>query len=169
MTTPTTLSRLRGATVGAASALTGIGAHAAAQGMLPDTSSLMLVVAAAIAVGIGVAAAPTLRALPALVGGQLLVHALLVVTSGHHADMFTAPMAAMHTIGTVAALLLLVGVEVLFHAVSGLAQHALPRHFRPLPPVAVVPVPDSPAAPPAALIFLGAVGRRGPPSIQQFL
>ncbi|ALG84036.1 hypothetical protein [Gordonia phthalatica] len=166
MTAPTTLTRLRGATVGAVSALTGIGAHAAAAGMLPDTSSLMLVIAAAVALGLGVAAAPALRVLPALVGGQLLVHVLLVITSGHHGDMLTAPMAAMHAVGTVAALLLLVGAELLLHAAAGLAQHALPSCFRPLPRVAVVPVPATPAAVPAALIFLGAVGRRGPPSVQ---
>ena len=166
MTTPPTLSRLRGATVGASSALTGIGAHAAAAGMVPDTAGLILITAASLALGLVITASPSARILPALLGGQALVHVLLVVVSGHHADLVTAPMAAMHALGTVAALLLLVGAELLVRAASGLAQHALPTLFRPLPRVAVVPVPASPTAAPAALVFLGAVGRRGPPSIQ---
>lgn len=160
------LSRLRGAVVGGASAVTAIGAHAAAQGMLPETSSLMMVAATAVALGVAVAAVPAVRVLPALVGGQALVHLLLVLTSGHHHDLLTGPMAAMHTVGTFAALLLLCGVELLIHAASTLARRVVRLHFRPRT-VAAVAVPTLPAvAAPAALIFLGGVGLRGPPPVQ---
>lgn len=163
VTTPTALSRLRGATVGGASAITGVGAHAAAQGMLPTTPTLLMVAATAVALGLGITAAPTLGILPALIGGQALIHVLLVVTSGHHHDMVTAPMAAMHTVGTVAALLLLCGAELLLRAASALSRRTVRRQFRPLTATAAV-VPQAGAiVVPTALRFLGAVGRRGPP------
>ncbi|NLG47321.1 hypothetical protein [Gordonia sp. (in: high G+C Gram-positive bacteria)] len=163
MTTPTALSRLRGATVGGASAITGVGAHAAAQGTLSGTPTLLMVAATAVALGLGITAAPTLGVLPALVGGQALIHVLLVLTSGHHHDMFTAPMAAMHAVGTVAALLLLCGAELLVRAASALSLRAVRLRFRPLTPAAVlVPRADAMIVP-TALRFLGAVGRRGPP------
>ncbi|MBM7366922.1 hypothetical protein [Gordonia hydrophobica] len=164
--TPTTLSRLRGAVVGGASALTGIGAHAAAQGMLPETASLLMVATTAIALGVAVAALPAARVLPALIGGQAMVHVLLVLSSGHHHDLLTAPMAAMHTVGTLAALLLLCGVELLVHAASALALRAMRLHVR-LRPLTTVTVPAYPAvAAPAALVYLGGIGRRGPPPVQ---
>lgn len=163
MNTPIRLSRLRGAVVGGTSAVTGVLAHATAQGMLPETSVLLMVGAAAVAVGIGVRAAPSVRALPALVAGQALVHLLLVLTSGHHHDLFTAPMAVMHTAGTIAALLLLCGAEILVRAVSALAVRASSLRLRPRTGYAAVVVSAPPQAAPAALVFLGAVGRRGPP------
>ncbi|MGB6244224.1 hypothetical protein [Gordonia sp. (in: high G+C Gram-positive bacteria)] len=169
MRTPTALSRLRGAVVGGTSALTGVGAHAAAQGMLPDTSTLLLVAATAVAVGVGTSAAPGLRALPALMVGQGLIHLLLVLASGHHHDMLTVPMAAMHTVGTLAALLLLCGAELLVRALSLVAVRTARLRFRPRTrtTIAVRHRIVVPAAP--ALVFLGAVGRRGPPlSVSQY-
>lgn len=167
MTTTPALPRLRGAVVGGTSAFTGVGAHAAAQGMLPDTSTLMLVAATAVALGFGVAAAPGFRSLPALVAGQGLVHGLLVLTSGHHHDLLTAPMAVMHTVGTVAALLLLIGVEHLVAAVAATAVRVASVGFRPADGRSVAsPLSHRPFTP-TALVFLGAVGQRGPPlSIQ---
>lgn len=161
--TPATDSRLRGGVVGATSALTGIAAHAAAQGMLPQTSTLLLIAAATTALGIGVSAAPRIRVLPALLAGQGLVHLLLVVTSGHHHDLFTAPMAVMHAVGTVAALLLLTGIGLVVHAVSALAIAMLAQRVRPCTPAAL-PTPPFTAATPVALVFLGSIGRRGPPA-----
>ncbi|EGD56439.1 hypothetical protein [Gordonia neofelifaecis] len=163
MTTPTTLSRLRGAVVGGTSAVTGVAAHAAAQGMLPDTSVLVLVAATAVVLGLGATAAPGLGALPALIVGQGLVHLLLVVTSGHHHDMLTAPMAATHAAGTVAALLFLCGAEILVRAASAFAIRAIAPAFAPRAPELAAVVVRTRVVVPASLLFLGAVGRRGPP------
>ncbi|MGB3302715.1 hypothetical protein [Gordonia sp. (in: high G+C Gram-positive bacteria)] len=163
MIPPTPLPRMRGGVVGATSALTGIAAHAAAQGMLPETSVLLLIAAASTALGLAVTAAPRLHALPALIAGQALVHVLLVLTSGHHHDLVSTPMAVMHTLGTIAAVLLLTGAGLLLRAASALALRVAVPQFRPQTPPSSFPVSVAPATAPVALLFLGAIGRRGPP------
>ncbi|GAA4666468.1 hypothetical protein [Gordonia humi] len=158
-------ARVRGGVVGGASALTGIAAHAAAMGILPSTSSLLIVLAAAVAIGAAVVAAPRLPGIVALAIGQGAVHLLLTLLSGHHHDLLQPSMVLTHGLGTVAALALIAAIEALASTAIGvvalvvslLTYRGMRRSsMRPR----VVRIIDAPAAP----LQLGSVGLRGPPA-----
>ncbi|WOC11348.1 hypothetical protein [Gordonia sp. MP11Mi] len=157
-------ARVRGGIVGGACALTGITAHAAAQGMLPSTSTLLVVVAAAVAIGAVAAAVPRLPNLAALVVGQGAVHLLLVLLSGHHHDLIQPSMAVTHTLGTLAALAAIAALEALASTlqdvivlVVSLLTYRGMRYSTTRPRIVRV------AAAPVVHLHLGAVGLRGPP------
>lgn len=158
------LPHLRAATVAAVGTGTGIVAHAQGHGSLPDTGGLLIVGAAGI--GLGVVAQRTTRLLPLLAAGQVLVHLLLIALTGHHHQLFTAPMLAVHTLGTLAALALVVTADRLLHAVAGLALRAAalaapaPVELAPRRITAPGYVPLRPV-----LAHLGTVGTRGPPAL----
>ncbi|GAA3965467.1 hypothetical protein [Gordonia caeni] len=166
---PSLLPRLRAVTVGAVGTGTGVSAHAQGHGALPDGSGLLVIAAAGLALGLvagrtGTTAAAPWRLLPLLAGGQLLVHFLLIALTGHHHQLITTPMAAMHTVGTLAALGLIVAAERLVRAVAGLAR-SLAALCTPIP-VAVRAVPAvlrTRVVAPQPLRHLGTVGTRGPP------
>ncbi|MCF8590553.1 hypothetical protein [Gordonia liuliyuniae] len=157
-------ARMRGGIVGGACALTGIAAHAAAQGMLPSTSTLLVVIGAAAAIGTTVAATPRLPNLAALIVGQGAVHLLLVLLSGHHHDLIQPSMAATHALGTLAALAAIAALEALASTlrdvivvVVSLLTYRGMRRSTTRPTV----VPE--VAAPVVHLHLGAVGLRGPP------
>ncbi|WP_341267739.1 hypothetical protein [Gordonia malaquae] len=153
-------SRMRGGVVGGTSALTAIAAHGLAQGMLPSTDTLMIVAAAAVAIGAVVGATPRLPTLPALLAGQGVVHVLLVVLTGHHHDLWSPSMAVAHSVGTLVALALITTYDAVARAVRRLS---MPVRFVAGRPRRVVHAPRSRSASPAALLLFGSVGLRGPP------
>ena len=159
-------ARVRGGIVGGACALTGITAHAAAQGMLPSTSTLLVVIAVAVAIGAVVTATPRLPNLAALLAGQGAVHLLLVLLSGHHHDLLQPSMAVTHSLGTVAALVAIAAVEALASTlrdvvvlvVSLLTYRGMRRSTTRPRIVRVIGAP-------VVHRHLGAVGLRGPPAL----
>lgn len=171
VTDPALLPRLRAVSVGAIGTGTGVLAHAQGHGTIPDGSGLLVIGAAGIALGLvaartgtTTAAAAAWRLLALLAGGQALVHFLLIALSGHHHQLVTAPMAAMHTVGTLAALALVIAAEQLVRAVCGLAR-TVAALLTPLP-TAVTGVPAvlrTRLFSPLPLRHLGTVGTRGPP------
>ncbi len=153
-------ARLRGGVVGAASGMTAIAAHGIAQGMLPSTDALMVVIAAAAALGAVVHAVPRIPGLPALLAGQGLVHLLLVALTGHHHDLLNPTMAVTHGVGTIAALALIATFDAVARVVRRIAT-VLPSPSAPIHHS--LPVPAGRTCVPAPLVFLGSVGLRGPP------
>ncbi|MFT3663288.1 MAG: hypothetical protein QM809_18560 [Gordonia sp. (in: high G+C Gram-positive bacteria)] len=180
---PPTIPRLRAAVVGATTAVTGVAAHAQGHGALPDGNVLVLLGAAGIAVAVVLGdrdarrttprrapssqpIPPVWRLLPALAGGQIVVHLLLIALAGHPHAPITAPMAVTHTVGTLAALALVAAVESLVRTVAGLALRIVALLTD--PPVAgpaVPPTPPAPFLPARSLRHLGTVGTRGPPLV----
>ena len=163
------LPRLRAVTVGAVGAGTGVLAHAQGHGAVPDGGGLLVIAAAGLGLGLiagrtGTATTAPWRLLPLLAGGQLLIHVLLIALTGHHHQLITGPMAAMHAVGTLAALGLIVAAEQLVRAVAGLAR-SLAALCTPIPAgVRAVPaVLRTRVAVPHPLRHLGTVGTRGPP------
>lgn len=160
------LPRLRAATVGVVGAGTGVLAHALGHGALPGTNGLLIVGTAG--VGLGIVAARTTALVPLLGAGQLLIHLLLIALTGHHHQLVTAPMLAVHTLGTLAALALVLAAEQVVRAVAGLALRVaalagpspVERRCAGLPPV-------RPPLRPHALRHLGTVGTRGPPPLSR--
>jgi hypothetical protein len=151
---------MRGGVVGGASALTAIAAHGLAQGVLPSTDSLMIVAAAAVAIGAVVGATPRPPTAPALLAGPGVIHALLVVLTGHHHDLWTPSMAVAHSVGTLVALALITTYDAVARAVRRLSA---PVRIVAVPSPRVTPAPRRLAASPAALLLFGSVGLRGPP------
>jgi hypothetical protein len=101
---------LRGALVGACSALTATVAHTAAGGMAPTSGPLIVLLLLCAALGAAVGgfnpqtrAAKTGLLIAGLGAGQLLGHLALAVSGGHHhaASLFTAPMAGLHVAAAV--------------------------------------------------------------------
>lgn len=165
------LPRLRAGAVGTASAGTGVLAHAQAHGALPGSSGLVVVAAAGIALGLVAGrtgtttqTAATWRLLPLLAAGQMTVHLLLIALTGHHDQLVTTPMAALHALGTLAALGLIAAAESLVRAVSGLARRVVAlRQSGPFTSPSGGVAASSYRPLPHALRHLGAVGTRGPP------
>ncbi len=160
------LPRLRAATVAGVGAGTGILAHSLGHGELPGSSGLLIVGAAG--VGLGLAAERTSGLLPLLAAGQLAIHLLLIALTGHHHQLVTAPMLAVHTVGTLAALALVLAAEHLVRAVAGLALRvAALTGSSPVGPrcAGITRVCPSPRR--HALRYLGSVGTRGPPVLSK--
>lgn len=159
---PAATARLRGLAAGGLSAGTGILAHAHGQGTLPEGNGLLLVAAAGTALGL--VAGRTRHLLGLLVGGQVLIHLLLIALTGHHHELVTAPMLAMHAIGTLAVLLVIATAESLGRAILDVLVRligSVPAEYR-RPSAARV---DSSPRTPRALRHLGTVGTRGPPVV----
>lgn len=156
----------RGAVVGAASALTGIAAHAGAQGMMPSTSTLLVVIAASVAIGSVASATPRLPGAATLLAGQAVVHLLLTLISGHHHDLMRPSMAITHGLGTVVALAVIAAVESLAATVRDIVVIAvrLLTH-RGMRRSTTSPTVLHDVAAPVVHRYLGAVGLRGPPSL----
>lgn len=157
-------ARVRGAVVGGSSALTGITAHAAAQGMLPSTSTLLVVVAAAVAIGAVVSATPRFPSLVSLAAGQGVVHLLLALLSGHHHDLIQPSMALTHGLGTVAALAAIAALEALASTVQDIVVLVVALlTYRGMRRSTVHPTVVRTIVAPANHLHLGSVGLRGPP------
>ncbi|MGO3325716.1 hypothetical protein [Gordonia sp. (in: high G+C Gram-positive bacteria)] len=159
-------ARTRGGIVGGACALTGITAHAAAQGMLPSTSTLLIAMAVAVAIGAIVTATPRLPGFAALLLGQGAVHLLLVLLSGHHHDLFAPSMAVTHILGTAAALVAIAALEALVSTVRdvvvlvvALLTYRGMRRSTTRPQIVRI------VGAPVVHLHLGAVGLRGPPAL----
>ncbi|MFW0784442.1 hypothetical protein AAFP35_07940 [Gordonia sp. CPCC 206044] len=101
--TPPTVRHLRGCVVGAACAVTAIGAHTTAHGGVPDTVALTMLVAVCAGVGWLVAARSTARGsmrtlLVGLLGGQSAAHLALTAMSGGHGELVSMHMLALHAV-----------------------------------------------------------------------
>ncbi|WP_132994020.1 hypothetical protein [Gordonia zhaorongruii] len=159
-----TTHRTRGGVVGGSSTLTAIAAHAAAQGTLPETGTLLIVLAVGVAIGATVSAAPRLPSVPALVLGQGAVHTAMVLVTGHHHDMFEPRMLVTHFLGLLAALCLIAAVnalaslviDVVVRVVSSTAPRTADRR-------SVTARTASPSRMPDAVLIFGSVGLRAPP------
>ncbi|CRZ17395.1 hypothetical protein [Mycolicibacterium neworleansense] len=116
-------ARLRGALVGACSALTATLAHTAAGGTAPTSSPLIVLLLLCAALGAAVGGfnpqarwAKTGLLITGLGAGQLLGHFALAMSGGHHhADsLLTAPMVGLHAAAAVGLGLLIGMAEYLF-------------------------------------------------------
>ncbi|WP_454162524.1 hypothetical protein [Gordonia iterans] len=178
----TALPRLRSATVGVTTAGTGILAHAQGHGAVPDSGALLMICLAGLGLGVATGSgaardrrgttiprvdpSSAWRLLPVLAGGQIAVHLLMIALSGHHHELLTAPMALTHTLGTLAALVLVVAAESLVRSVSGLALRVVSLLLSgPVPELAAAPAPRTVVRVPESLLRLAAVGTRGPPAV----
>ena len=111
MSTPTSRSRwMRGALVGAFSALLAAAAHASASGDTPSGASLVVLTSACAAVGAGAGRvrverrhAQLVAVAAALCAGQLIGHIALALAAGHHSHglTVTAPMFVAHAAAAV--------------------------------------------------------------------
>ncbi|MFZ2512786.1 MAG: hypothetical protein WAW85_17030 [Gordonia sp. (in: high G+C Gram-positive bacteria)] len=160
------LPRLRAASVGIVGAGPGIVAHSLGHGSLPGTSGLLIVGSAG--VGLGLVAQRSTRLLPLLAASQVLIHLLLIALTGHHHQLVTAPMLAVHLLGTLAALALVRAAEHLVRAVAGLALRvAALTGSEPVEPRCAGVAPARSSFRPHTLSYLGTVGTRGPPALSK--
>ncbi|MCK0439866.1 hypothetical protein MUG78_10455 [Gordonia alkaliphila] len=170
---PGVLPRLRAAVVGGTGAGTGILAHTLGHGALPGGGGLLVVLAAGVGLGVlaggrstGTTSTAPGRLLTLLAGGQVLVHLLLLALAGHHQELITGPMAAVHTVGTLVAFGLIVSAESLVRALSGRARRvAALCTSRPTIDRITTIVVVTPPRRPQRLRQLGTVGTRGPPAL----
>ncbi|MCG7610105.1 hypothetical protein BA059_07030 [Mycolicibacterium sp. (ex Dasyatis americana)] len=123
MSTPANhAARLRGGLVGACSALTATVAHAAAGGMVPASSPLIVLLLLCAALGAAVGGLkPQTRSgragllIAGLGAGQFLGHFVLAMSGHHHASsLLTVPMAGMHAAAAVGLGVLIGVAEYLF-------------------------------------------------------
>lgn len=99
-----TIAQLRAMVVGSSSALSAIGAHALAHGAVPDTSSLVLVVALCAGLGLivgRVRTPPTTRStlltlLALIAGGQALAHLSMTAMTGEPLTHLDETMLSTH-------------------------------------------------------------------------
>ncbi|WP_032405673.1 hypothetical protein [Rhodococcoides fascians] len=163
---------LRGASVGALSALVTATAHTFGGGMFPSDAAIVLLVLVCTAVGFATAASPTAAApraqlLVVLATAQAVGHLLLTAVDGHHhGSMLTQQMLAAHAVAVLAGALAIRGAELgLRRAVTSL-RRVLPLlaalvvdENRIAPPLPVYRVPES-----TLLLDLSGCGNRGPPA-----
>jgi hypothetical protein len=174
---------VRGGLLAASSATLAVGAHALADGQLPDTA---LTVSLSVLIGwIGTGLATRTRGvigtLAVLGSAQLVMHLVLSTLATHHGAPAGVPVAlrgtvhgwamiVAHTAATLLIGVLVAAADTMLLAVSSGIRRLgalLPVRFRPLP------APEPPArrvavdaAGPALLpsrLLRGALGRRGPP------
>lgn len=113
------VARIRGASAGSVSGALSIAAHGWAAGAMPvQSSTLMLLVAAATVVGALVTGISPLRTssvglVAALFGGQLIGHAALSADMAgmQHTSMWTPAMLCAHLAGAVCAAVVILGAE----------------------------------------------------------
>ncbi|OZC95455.1 hypothetical protein CH275_27175 [Rhodococcus sp. 06-235-1A] len=162
---------LRGASVGALSALVTATAHAFGGGMFPSDAAIVLLVLVCAAVGYATAVVPTAVApraqlLAVLAAAQAIGHLLLTAVDGHHhGSMLTQQMLAAHAVAVLVGALAIRGAE---HGI----RRAVTSLRRALPLLAALVVDESSIAPelpvyrvPAStlLLDLSGCGNRGPP------
>ncbi|MBB5912058.1 hypothetical protein BJY24_000925 [Nocardia transvalensis] len=135
----TAVARVRGASAGAVSGALSIAAHGwASGGMSLDTTTAALLVVACTAVGALVAGVGPLRhtlagLAGALVGGQLLGHAVLSfgMAGMHHGESVWSPaMLLAHIVAAVCAALVIRAAEAAYRVVTGILARALPALLR---------------------------------------
>ncbi|MDV8022801.1 hypothetical protein [Rhodococcus sp. IEGM 1330] len=162
---------LRGASVGALSALVTAAAHAFGGGMPPSGAAMVLLAVVSAAIGYATAAAPTpvaprAQLLMILTAAQSVGHLLLTVVDGHHhGPLITQQMFAAHAVAILVGALAIRGAEHgIRRAVTSLRE-ALPMLValvvddnRIAPPLPVYRIPGSPR-----LLDLSGCGNRGPP------
>ncbi|MEU7139896.1 hypothetical protein ABZ942_10655 [Nocardia sp. NPDC046473] len=136
------IARVRGGSAGAISGTISVAAHGwASGGMVPDGTTLALLVAAAAIIGALVAGLAPLRdtsvgLVTALVAGQLLGHLTMGFSSGHmhHGDaQLTPAMLSAHLIAAVAAAIVIRGAEAAYRAGTAVLFRVLrPRRSAPV-------------------------------------
>lgn len=170
--TPDGSAHLRGASVGALSALVTAVAHALGGAVFPSDAAIVVLTLVCAATGYAAASAPTLLApraqlLVVLAVAQAVGHiALTVVDAHHHGPMLTQPMLVAHVVAVLIGAMAIRGAE---HGIRR-AVTAL-REAVPLPAALVVDeVAVAPALPvyrmpgSARLLDLSGRGSRGPPA-----
>ncbi|MFT4088026.1 MAG: hypothetical protein QM658_12940 [Gordonia sp. (in: high G+C Gram-positive bacteria)] len=158
--------RLRGASIGGVSALTGLAAHAHGGGGLPATAGLLLVLAAAFGIGLAARQVSARGLVPTMIGAQALLHVLLILLGGSHHELLTTPMVAMHTLGVLVAFALVAGLDAVAAAFEAVVRRIVALVTRgPLPDVAAPVFVSSTPRRPRPTVWLGALGTRGPPAV----
>ncbi|MGW5515275.1 hypothetical protein [Nocardia africana] len=141
------VARLRGASAGSVSGALSIAAHGWAAGGMPvQSSTLMLLVAAATVVGALVAGLAPLRTtavglVAALWGGQLIGHLVMSADMAQMHDMplWTPAMLGAHLVGAVGAAVVILGAEAAYRIGTAVA--------RALPVPVSLPASDEPILP----------------------
>lgn len=138
------VARLRGGSAGAISGTVAIAAHGwVSGGAAPDSTTLALLTAASAVVGALVAGLAPLRdtaagLVAALVGGQLLGHVAMGISSGHlhHGDaQLTPQMLTAHVLAALAAAVVIRGAEAAYRIATAVLARVLPvRHRAPMIP-----------------------------------
>ncbi|MFD6062462.1 hypothetical protein [Rhodococcus wratislaviensis] len=167
---PRSLARIRGACVGAVSAVVSVAAHGLAGGAAPSESALSLLIVVCAAVGVLVASAPGATSGPVMLAavltlGQVIGHSTLWLTAEHaHAQAWTPQMLAAHAASVGVAAGVIRGAERAYRrAVSALAR-MLPVFFTATPPhVSPVHTTGRGPAPILDVLRAGGTGTRAPP------
>ncbi|WP_280269366.1 hypothetical protein [Nocardia wallacei] len=135
----TAIARLRGGSAGSVSGALSIAAHGWASGGMPlETSTLVLLVAACTVVGALVAGVGPLRErlaglAVALVGGQLLGHAVMslgMIGMQHAESMWSPAMLCAHIVAAVCAALVIHAAEAAYRIGTAVLARVLPGLFR---------------------------------------
>ncbi|MGV8871179.1 MAG: hypothetical protein ACOH2Q_01535 [Rhodococcus sp. (in: high G+C Gram-positive bacteria)] len=163
---------VRGASVGALSALVTAAAHTFGGGMFPSDAAIVLLVLVCAAVGYATAAAPTSGApraqlLGVLASAQAIGHLLLTAVDGHHhGAMITEQMLAAHVVAILIGSFAIRGAELGIRRAITSLREVLPLvvalvvdENRIAPPLPVYRIPGSPR-----LLDLSGRGSRGPPA-----
>jgi|GEM_PF-581130 len=134
------VARLRGACAGTVSGALAIAAHGWAAGGMPlQSSTLLLLVGACTLIGALVTGVRPLRATAtglaaALIGGQLLGHAVMALDMAgmaHDASMWTPAMLAAHIAAALAAAIVIQGAEGAYRMVFAVLSRVLPMLVHP--------------------------------------
>ncbi|WP_405179260.1 hypothetical protein OG225_36155 [Nocardia sp. NBC_01377] len=163
-------ARLRGAMTGAVSGAAALAAHGMGGGMLPTDSTLVLLVAGCVLVGV-IGAGPAGRWWPVpiaqLGAGQLLGHLVLAWTSEHtHPMALTPAMLVSHAVFAVVVGIALGIAERLARAVVSSLRWwlvLLTRHAETVADQRCLAVPGRNSPTPARLLLSSGLGNRGPP------
>lgn len=163
---------LRGASVGALSALVTATAHTFGGGMFPSDAAIVMLVLVCAAVGYATSATPNTAApraqlLVVLASAQAIGHLLLTAVDGHHhGPMLGQQMLAAHAVAVVVGALAIRGAE---HGI----RRAITSLRRALPLLATLVVDENRISPPFPvyrvprsyrLLDLSGCGNRGPPA-----
>ena len=164
-------AHLRGASVGALSALVTATAHTFGGGMFPSDAAVVLLVLVCAAVGYATSVAPNTAAprtqlLVVLATAQSIGHLLLTAVDGHHhGPMLTQQMLTAHAVAVLVGALAIRGAEHGIRRAITSLRTALPLlaalvvdDERIAPPLPVYRIPGSPR-----LLDLSGCGNRGPP------
>ena len=155
----------RGAAVGALSAALAVAAHGAGGGGLPQSSSLTLLAAACVGLGVLVAQYSA-RGAPAtavaLVAGQSLGHLVLAVETPGHALLPGAVMLSAHAAATVVCAIAVSAVEQLYGPIVAVWRAVFATRPYPVTAPRHVP-PTSDHHLPVVALLRASISRRGPP------